>query len=43
MIKQILDYSKTVMYMLKCNDTTVKHTYVGHITNPQKKKLQTYE
>ena len=35
-----MDYSKTIIYKIVCNDITVDHTYVGHTTNFIKRKGQ---
>lgn len=33
-----IDYSKTIMYKLVCNDLNVKYTYVGHTTSFKDRK-----
>ena len=33
MPKKPLDYSKTIIYKIVCNDLTIKDSYVGHTTN----------
>ena len=33
MTKTAIDYSKTVMYKIVCNNLNIKQTYVGHTTN----------
>ena len=33
MPKQIIDYSKNIIYKMVCNDLNVKDVYVGHTTN----------
>lgn len=38
MTKKIIDYSKTVIYKLVCNDLNVKEIYVGHTTDFTKRK-----
>jgi len=38
MPKTILDYSKTIMYKIVCNDLSVKECYVGHTTDMTKRK-----
>jgi len=38
MPKTILDYSKTIMYKIVCNDLTIKDCYVGHTINMTKRK-----
>ena len=38
MPKTILDYSKTIMYKIVCNDLNVKDCYVGHTINMTKRK-----
>ena len=38
MPKTIMDYSKTIMYKIVCNDLNVKECYVGHTTNMPKRK-----
>ena len=38
MPKQIIDYSKNIIYKLVCNDLNVKDIYVGHTTNFIKRK-----
>ena len=40
MPKEIIDYSRTIIYKIVCNDLNVKHTYVGHTTNFIKRKQQ---
>jgi len=38
MPKTIMDYSKTIMYKIVCNDLNVKECYVGHTTDMTKRK-----
>lgn len=38
MPKKPMDYSKTHMYKIVCNDLNVKYTYIGHTTNFNKRK-----
>jgi hypothetical protein len=38
MTKKIIDYSKTVIYKIVCNDLNVKDLYVGSTTNFRKRK-----
>jgi len=38
MPKTILDYSKTIMYKIVCNDLSIKQCYVGHTTDMTKRK-----
>ena len=38
MPKTIMDYSKTIMYKIVCNDLNVKDCYVGHTINMTKRK-----
>jgi hypothetical protein len=38
MPKQIIDYSKTIIYKLVCNDLEITDIYVGHTTNFIKRK-----
>lgn len=38
MPKVAMDYSKTVMYKIVCNDLTITDCYVGHTTNFTKRK-----
>ena len=38
MPKQIIDYSKNIIYKFVCNDLNIKDTYVGHTTNFIKRK-----
>jgi hypothetical protein len=38
MPKQIMDYSKTIIYKIVCNDLDVTETYVGHTTNIVKRR-----
>jgi hypothetical protein len=38
MPKLPIDYSKTIMYKLVCNDLNVKECYVGHTTDMTKRK-----
>ena len=35
-----MDYSKTIIYKIVCNDLTVKDCYVGHTINMTKRKCQ---
>ena len=38
MPKKDIDYSKTIIYKITCNDETVNYTYVGHTTDFTKRK-----
>ena len=38
MPKKIIDYSKTIIYKLVCNDLNTTDVYVGHTTNYVKRK-----
>jgi len=38
MPKTIMDYSKTIIYKIVCNDLTIKECYVGHTTDMTKRK-----
>ena len=38
MPKKIIDYSKTIIYKLVCNDLNIKDIYIGHTTNWIKRK-----
>ena len=38
MPKKIIDYSKTIIYKLVCNDLNIKDLYIGHTTNWIKRK-----
>ena len=38
MPKTIMDYSKTIIYKIVCNDLNVKDCYVGHTTDMTKRK-----
>ena len=38
MPKQVMDYSKTIIYKIVCNDLEIKETYVGHTTNMVKRR-----
>ena len=38
MPKAIMDYSKTNIYKIVCNDLTIKDCYVGHTTDMTKRK-----
>ena len=38
MPRKEIDYSKTVMYKIVCNDLRVKDLYVGHTTDFTKRK-----
>lgn len=38
MPKQTIDYNKTIMYKLVCNDLNVKEIYIGHTTNWKQRK-----
>ena len=38
MPKKDMDYSKTIIYKLVCNDLNIKDVYVGHTTNFIKRK-----
>lgn len=40
MPKQIMDYSQTKIYKLCCKNTEITDAYVGHTTNPIKRKYQ---
>ena len=40
MPKKEIDYSKTVMYKIVCNDLNVKDVYVGHTTDFTKRKAK---
>jgi len=40
MPKKPTDYSRCVMYQIKCNDPDVDHVYVGHTTDFTKRKSQ---
>jgi hypothetical protein len=40
MPKMAMDYSKTIMYKLCCNDITITDIYIGHTTNFIKRKNQ---
>jgi hypothetical protein len=40
MPKREIDYSKTVIYKIVCNDLTVKDCYVGSTTDFRKRKTQ---
>ena len=40
MPKAIMDYSKTNIYKIVCNDLTIKDCYVGHTINMTKRKCQ---
>jgi len=40
MPKQAMDYSKTIIYKITCNDATVLECYVGHTTNFKSRKNQ---
>lgn len=40
MPKQAMDYSKTIIYKIVCNDLNIKETYVGHTTNMVKRRCQ---
>jgi hypothetical protein len=33
MTKQFIDYTKTIIYKIVCNDLTIRDVYVGHTTN----------
>jgi hypothetical protein len=38
MTKLPIDYSKTIIYLIRCNDLNVNHIYVGSTTNFSKRK-----
>jgi hypothetical protein len=38
MPKQAMDYSKTIIYKIVCNDLNITETYVGHTTNIVKRR-----
>ena len=38
MPKKLIDYSKTIIYKIVCNDLTITEVYVGHTTNFIKRK-----
>jgi hypothetical protein len=38
MPKKPMDYSKTIIYKLVCNDLNIKECYVGHTTNWRQRK-----
>ena len=38
MPKTPMDYSKTIIYKIVCNDLTIKECYVGHTTNMTERK-----
>ena len=38
MPKEIIDYSKTIIYKIVCNDLNIKDVYVGHTTSFIKRK-----
>ena len=40
MTKKAIDYSKTVIYKIVCNDPNITDCYVGHTTNFRKRKCQ---
>lgn len=40
MPKTIMDYTKTIMYKIVCNDLNIKDVYVGHTTNFTKRKYK---
>jgi len=40
MPKTILNYEKTIMYKIVCDDLTIKDCYVGHTTNMTKRKYK---
>ncbi len=40
MPKKLIDYSKTVIYKLVCNDLNIKDCYVGHTTDLIRRKRQ---
>ena len=40
MPKEIIDYSKTIIYKIVCNDLNIKDVYVGHTTSFIKRKQQ---
>jgi hypothetical protein len=33
MTKQFIDYKKTIIYKIVCNDLNITDVYVGHTTN----------
>ena len=38
MPKTPMDYSKTIIYKIVCNDLSIKECYVGHTTDMTKRK-----
>ena len=40
MTKSIIDYSKTIIYKLVCNDLNIKDIYVGHTTGFTERKYR---
>jgi hypothetical protein len=38
MPKKVMDYSKTIIYKIVCNDPSVEECYVGHTTNFKSRK-----
>ena len=40
MPKVVIDYSRTIVYKIVCNDVNIKDLYVGHTTNFVKRKNQ---
>ena len=40
MPKKIIDFSKTIIYKIVCNDLNITDVYVGHTTNFIKRKAQ---
>ena len=40
MPKTQMDFNKTQIYKIVCNDLDVKFTYVGHTTNITKRRYQ---
>ena len=38
MPKQVIDYSRCVIYKIVCNDFNIKDLYVGHTTDFTKRK-----
>ena len=38
MPKKIIDYSKTIIYKIVCNDLNITDLYIGHTTNFIKRK-----
>ena len=36
----MIDYVKTIIYKICCNDETIKECYVGHTTNFKQRKIE---